>query len=36
MFPCFFGGFWSRLFCNISNDRMIFARVSSGLITSSM
>ncbi len=36
MFPCFFGGFVSRLFCNISSAAISFGRVSCGSITSSM
>ena len=36
MFPCFLGGFVSRLVDSISRDWMIRGRVSSGWITSSM
>lgn len=30
IFPCFFGGFLSRLVCNISSASIIFFRVSCG------
>ena len=36
MFPCFFGGFWSRLVARISSAWMSFLRVSRGSMTSSM
>ena len=36
MFPCFFGGFWSRLVPRISSAWMSFLRVSRGSMTSSM
>ncbi len=35
MFPCFFGGFVSRLVADDSSAEMIFRRVSRGRITSS-
>jgi|ERR1039458_5924637 hypothetical protein len=35
MFPCFFGGFLSRLVCSISSAWISFLRVSLGWITAS-
>lgn len=35
IFPCFFGGFSSRLFCSISSAEISRGRVSRGSITSS-
>jgi hypothetical protein len=36
MFPCFFGGFLSRLFRSIANVVMSFGRVDRGSMISSM